>query len=136
MVIENPSQREVSHAHPFGDHSPNFVDRIQRRLKINPRERFPTIESLAVSIKIPVIVRGECGVASDFPAEQTAGERESNENPNVALLCSREKQVLGSLPENIENDLNRGDPGEFDCFQSFLNLFHADTVVKNFTGFL
>src|ERR1700730_2998293 len=135
-MIENPSQSKAIHADPFGNPSPNFIDRIKRSFKIDARERFPAIELFTVSIEISVIVRGKCGLASDFPGEQAAGEWKSNEDADVALLCEREKQVFGSLPKNIEDDLHRSNPGEFNCFQRFFHLFDAHTVVKNFACLL
>ena len=66
-MIENPSQSQVTHADPFRNHLPDLLHRLKRSLKIDARERFSTIKLLTMSVEIPVIVRGERGVAIDFP---------------------------------------------------------------------
>jgi hypothetical protein len=48
-MIENPSQSKVSHADPFGNHSPNFIDRIKRSFKIDAREISEEVASVSVS---------------------------------------------------------------------------------------
>lgn len=63
-MIENPSQSEVSHAYPFRNHPPNFIDGIKRSFEIDARERFPAIELLAVSIEVSMkMLKMICTVA-------------------------------------------------------------------------
>jgi hypothetical protein len=113
-MIEDPSQSEVRHAYPFRNQTPNFLDSFQSGIEIDAGERFTTIEFLAEAIEIPVIVRGKGRIATDFPGKQTAGERQANEDADIALLGERKKQVFRALPENIEDYLNCGNAGIFD----------------------
>src|ERR1700726_1521311 len=107
-MIEDPLQSEVSHAYPFGNQTPDFLDSFKSGIEIDAGERFTPIEFLAEAIEIPVIVRGKGRVATDFPGKQSAGEGKANQDADIAFLGERKKQVFRALPENIEDYLNRG----------------------------
>src|SRR5450631_3161931 len=113
-MIEDPSQSEVSHTYPFGNQTTNLFDGFESGIEIDAGECFTPIEFLAKAIEIPVIVRGKGRVATDFPGKQTAGERQANQDADIALFSERKKQVFRALAENIEDYLNRSHARVFD----------------------
>ena len=64
----------------------------------------------------------------ELPRQQAGCERDARDHADVALRGLPEEQLGGSLPEHVEDDLDRRDARVLDRLQRLLHLLDADPV--------
>src|ERR1700741_1981037 len=79
-----------------------------------------------------MVVCGKRRLVIDFSREQTARERKTHKNPDIAFLRKPEEQVFRSLAEYVEDDLHRGNAGKLGGFDRFFHFFNAHAVMPDF----
>ena len=72
----------------------------------------------------------------DLACEQSARQRNPGQNAYIPEFRLRKEKLSGSLAEQIEDNLNRGDARILNGLKRFFDLLNADAVVLNLAGFL
>ena len=107
--------------------------RFDAGLEIDPGERFPHVECLAVTVEVAVIAFGERSGLGVAAREQTGRERHAGEDADAGLLSGGQNLLKRLLPKGVQDDLDAGHVGAGDGRERFGHRFDADAVVRDAT---
>lgn len=132
VEIEAPAEREFGKRETGGDEGFQRVGELDAFFEREAGEGFADVEGGAVAVEVAMVVGGEGGGLGHLAAEETAGEREADEEGDLAVFGFVEEDVRGFLAEEVEDDLEGGDAVLFYAEEGFFHGFDADAEVADF----
>jgi len=132
VEIEAPAEREFGEREAGGNEGFQRVGELDAFLEREAGEGFADVEGGAVAVEVAMVVGGEGGGLGHLAAEETAGEREADEESDLPAFGFVEEDVRGFLAEEVEDDLEGGDALLFHAEKGFFHGFDADAEVADF----
>src|ERR1700722_6850097 len=129
-----PSQRELRHRRASAQRA-EFLDRRKTRFIGYVRESLADVEGLAVAIELAMVGILELRIGPELTGKKAAGERHARDYGDLFGFSRREKSLYRALAENVEDDLDAGHAGIFDCLQSLFDPLYADPVIQDLALF-
>ena len=97
--VENPAQRELGQRRTRRHERLQFLHHVEPDLVVDPGEGLADVELLAVAVEFAMVVARERRVAVELPGQQSRGERDADDHPDVAAPGLVEEELRGALPE-------------------------------------
>lgn len=132
VEIEAPAEGEFGEREAGGEEGFEGIGEFDAFVEGQAGEGFADVEGGAVAVEVAMVVGGEGRGFRHFSAEETAGEREADEEGDAAAFGFVEEGVRGFLAEEIEDDLEGGDALLFHAEEGFVHRFDADAEVADF----
>src|SRR5690606_31982605 len=101
-----------------------------------PGKGFALVEGFAVAIVAAMIARFELGRAVELARQKPARQRQPRQNADLLGAGLLKKELGGTLPKQVVDDLHRSDAGVFDGLERFFDSLDADSIVTQLAALL
>src|SRR5260221_9593934 len=88
---QDPAQCKLCHGPPLRYQGTQFLNGLQTRLVLDPREGFSLVKGFAMTIETTMVVGSEACPWIEFASQESTCQPHTSQYPNLLFTCDRKK---------------------------------------------